>query len=107
MNNNELLPVGSLVKIRFSKEKYMIMGYYVNDQEKKENYEYVAVTYPLGLLTLNDVAGFDGNMIKQVIHKGYETEESKSFLKELKEEVEELKAKEKNINYQNIEHLGE
>ena len=87
----ELLPVGSIVKIRFSKLKYMIIGYYTSDVNTKEKYDYVAVDYPIGLITMNDVAGFPMKNVKEVIHKGLETEDSKKFLTDLKREVDKAK----------------
>ena len=104
---DELLPVGSIVKIRFSKNKYMIMGYYVNDLEKQEKYDYVAVEYPIGLLSLNDVAGFSADYVKQVLHKGFETEESKEFLTKLKEEISKAEENKTVVQAQNIQRLGE
>lgn len=104
---DELLPVGSIVKIRFSKKKYMIMGYYVSNPENKEIYDYVAVEYPIGLLSINDVAGFPADYVKHVIHKGYENEEGKEFLTKLKEEIAKSEKNKTVVQAQNIQRLGE
>jgi len=104
---DELLPVGSIVRIRFSKLKYMIVGYYVNDIETKERYDYVAVNYPIGLLSVDDVAGFSADYVKKVLHRGLETENSKKFLTDLKREVEKAKANKTVVQADNIQKLYE
>ncbi len=86
--NKDLLPIGSIVKIRFSKMEFMIFGYYIKDKESEEVYDYVAITYPWGLLNLNDMAVFDRDLVKKVIHMGYVNEEEIKFKKELKEDKE-------------------
>ena len=102
---DELLPVGSIVNIRFSKDKYMILGYYVNDRDTKERYDYIAVEYPIGLTSLNDVAGFSASRVKKVLHKGLETDNSKKFLINLKKEVDKAKLNKTVVQTQNITEL--
>ena len=103
----ELLPVGSIVRIRFSKLKYMIVGYYVNDLESKEKYDYVAVNYPIVLITVNDVAGFSAKNVKEVLHRGLETENSKKFLTNLKLEVDKAKNNNTAVQSENVQNLNE
>ena len=102
-----LLPVGSIVKIRFSKKKYMILGYYVGTMDKKDRYDYVAVEYPIGLTSLNDVAGFSEDYVKHVLHRGLETENSKKFLASLKAEVAKANKNNSAVKEQTINKLGE
>ena len=104
---DELLPVGSIVRIRFSKLKYMIVGYYVNDIETKERYDYVAVNYPIGLLSVDDVAGFSADYVKKVLHRGLETENSKKFLTDLKREVEKAKVNNTVVQKESINKVEE
>lgn len=47
---NNLLPIGSVIKIRESYDKYIIIGRI----KQQENYEYVCVTYPYGYLDIKD-----------------------------------------------------
>lgn len=83
MNNKELLPVGSIVNIRLSKEKYMIMGFYTKDANTNEIYDYSAVVYPYGLVNLNDVTMFNKDLIKKVVYRGLDSEEDKLFKEKL------------------------
>ena len=103
----ELLPVGSIVKIRFSKNKYMILGYYVSDLETKEKYEYVAVEYPIGLININDVSGFPAKYVKKVLYRGLETENSKEFLINLKKEAEKSKVNNTVVKKESINKIEE
>ena len=103
----ELLPVGSIVRIRFSKLKYMIVGYYANDHESKEKYDYVAVNYPIGLITINDVVGFSEKNVKEVLHRGLETENSKKFLINLKLEVDKAKNNNTAVQSEIVQNLNE
>ena len=77
--NKGLLPVGTLVKLRMSKEKYCIIGFGVNDKNTGRIYDYAAVTYPIGLQSLDDTVAFDEGMIKRVIHIGYVTPEDMEY----------------------------
>lgn len=86
--NKDLLPIGTIVKVRFSKMDFMIFGYYIKDNAKDDVYDYVALTYPWGLLNLNDMAVFDRDLVKKVVHMGYVNKEEINFKKELKEEKE-------------------
>ena len=85
MNKRDIinyLPVGSVVKIRFSKVDLMIIGFYTKDEEGKL-YDYCAVEYPIGLYNMNNLIMFNNDVVKKVIHKGYETEEDKKFKSDL------------------------
>ena len=105
--NNELLPVGSIVKIRFAKGKYCIMGFYPKDQKTGKKYQYVAVEYPLGLYDLDDVVAFDGERIRNVVKMGYETEEDKNYRKQVEEEMKAIEggAQNENVGTPNIKPI--
>ena len=81
----DLLPVGSVVSIRFNSKKFMIMGYGPIDKENNKIYDYCAVIYPIGLLSLNDVTLISRDFIKKVHHIGYITDEYKSFMPHVEE----------------------
>lgn len=90
MDNNELLPVGSIVNIRFSKGKYMIIGFYTKDANTNEIYDYSAVVYPYGLINLNDVTMFNKDLIKKVVYRGFDSEEDKLFKDKLNDLVKKM-----------------
>ena len=84
---NDLLPVGSIVKIRFDQAKYCIIGFYTKDPVTGKVYDYTAVKYPFGIEDIDNLVGFESKRIKEVVQRGYETEEDKSFRQEIYEEV--------------------
>lgn len=84
--NKDLLPVGTIVKVRFSKVEYMIFGFYIKDPNAEKPFDYCALPYPWGLLNLNDMVAFDRDVIKKVVHMGYVSEEEKQYKQELEEE---------------------
>jgi len=86
------LPVGSIVSIRFSKEKYMIIGFCTIDGKTKKVYDYSAVRYPVGFESLDNVCMFNRMVVKKVYHLGYINDEHCDYIKKI-EEV--LKNKEK------------
>ena len=67
----DLLPIGTVCKIRGNKNEYMIIGYFQNVPEEKKTYIYKAVQYPYGLLSLEKCFCFDINDVEKVISKGY------------------------------------
>ena len=97
--NKDLLPVGTIVKVRFSKFEYMIFGFYIKEPGDDKPFDYCALPYPWGLLNLNDMVGFDRDVIKKVVHMGYVNDEERQFKKELEEE------KKKGKNHSNIEMM--
>lgn len=81
----DFLPVGSIVSIRFSKEKYMIMGFCTIDAKTKKVYDYSAVRYPVGFESLDNVCMFNRLVVKKVHHLGYINYEHSSYIKKIEE----------------------
>lgn len=84
--NKDLLPVGSIVKIRFSKVQFMIIGFYMLD-ENGIKHDYAAVEYPVGMHSFDNIAFFDRKLVKKVINMGYICDREISFKQRLKENV--------------------
>ena len=84
---NNLLPVGSIVKVRFDKGKYCITGFYPIDKKSGKVYDYAAVEYPIGLVNFENTVAFDSGRVKEVVKMGYQTEEDKEFRQEIYNEV--------------------
>jgi len=82
----ELLPVGSVVIVRGSTRKLMIMGILQQDPQTEDGvYDYLGVTYPVGFLGANadNVALFNSDDVTDVIFKGYHDEERERMLADL------------------------
>ena len=78
-----LLPLGSIVTIKNSMAKMMILGYYLIDKKDNKCYQYAGVIYPSGIPETNNFVLFNNKDIKEVIFKGYSTPESEAVLSEL------------------------
>ena len=81
----ELLPIGSVVKLKEAEKCLMIFGIRQTDTKAKREYDYVAVMYPEGNLGENLRFMFDHDDIDEVVFKGYENDEFKAFLDKLHE----------------------
>ncbi len=84
----EYLPVGSVVLLNKGTKPVVIIGYKVSSQDKKivkdnleletdKVFDYCALLYPEGILSSEMMLMFNQEDIKEVLFKGYETEESK------------------------------
>lgn len=84
MNKVDFLPLGSVVKIRGSLRKTMIIarGLMTIIGEKALFFDYGGVIYPEGLVG-DQLLYFNHEDIEEVIFKGYEDEENKQVLKNL------------------------
>ena len=80
--NNNLLPLGSIVKINGLDDKIMIIG--VNQITKnKEKYNYRGCVHPYGYINSNNLLLFNNSDIIEIVFKGYFDEESKDFYEDL------------------------
>ncbi|GAK41721.1 hypothetical protein TCA2_4213 [Paenibacillus sp. TCA20] len=85
----DLLPIGSVVRIKEWKQKLMIYGRLQNDTESQGTWDYVACYYPHGNLTEDSNVFFNHEDIKDVIFKGFEDHEEVAFRKILAEAIKE------------------
>lgn len=87
------LPIGTVVMLKGGSKRVMIAGFYVEDEEDSQVYDYSGCTYPEGFLAMDQVCLFNHNQIEKIYHMGLEDdEEEKEFKKELKQIVEEEKS---------------
>lgn len=98
MNENKMpekyLPIGSVVLLKGGKKRIMITGYASVDIQKKDMiYDYSACLFPMGILNTNQTILFNHDNIEKVFAIGYQDEEQKEFVKNLKENLTEEKAK--------------
>ncbi|MDQ0213965.1 hypothetical protein J2S13_000360 [Oikeobacillus pervagus] len=80
----ELLPIGTVVKLKKVEKPVMIYGRHQMQTSSRHIYDYIAVPYPEGNITDDFNMFFNRNMIEEVLHLGYETAEEK----EMREKVE-------------------
>lgn len=73
---NVILPIGSVVKIRNTKEPIMIFGYLQKSSGQADKIvDYVAVPYPIGNVNIFTQYGFQMTDITEVLFEGYRDEE--------------------------------
>lgn len=86
----DYLPIGSVVLLKNGEKPLMIMGYKVKSIDKKaikddqlietdKEYDYCGVLYPEGVISSYINCMFDHNDIKEVLFKGYDTDEFKKL----------------------------
>lgn len=82
---NEILPVGSVVSIRFNHGlKIMITGYGPKDESTKKIYDYIGVIYPYGFDNYDSTIIFDKDVIKKIYFIGYSNDDSKKVCEDIK-----------------------
>ena len=76
------LPVGTVVMLKDAKKEVMIIGYLVSEEGKQE-YDYMGVAYPEGMVSRTHNVAFNHDQIEKIVYKGYETEKYKELNKKL------------------------
>lgn len=78
----ELLPIGSVVLLKDSVDKLMIMGYLqaLEDGSESRMYDYCGVLYPSGYESADQVFLFDHEQIDKIYDIGYVNDDQKSFM---------------------------
>ena len=80
MNQSEIIPIGSLVKIKGKEyREYVVIGFGINTT--KEMFDYTIVEYPIGITNKESIFFINDDQIEKVIFRGYETEEGDNFNK--------------------------
>ena len=95
LNVESFLPLGSVVSLKKSPDKeLMIIGFCVGKEteDKKEYYDYMACLWPIGVVDTNKNYVFNHEEIGEVVFKGLENENESAFKKQLAEIVKGLLA---------------
>lgn len=85
MKNNirELLPIGSVVRLKEGKKKVMIFGIKQTDKGTNTEYDYIGVVYPEGNLGEELQFFFEHDSIDEVVFRGFEDKERETFIDKL------------------------
>lgn len=90
-----LLPIGSVVLLKESTKKLMIVGVcQLGSQSKKKIWDYTGVIYPEGFLSPDKMFLFNNEQIAQVYAIGYQDLEQLEFKKKVDTTIIELRSKE-------------
>lgn len=79
-NVKELLPIGSVVRLKEGKKKVMIFGIKQTDQGPNVEHDYIGVTYPEGNMGAELQFFFEHDSIEGVVFRGFEDEEREEFI---------------------------
>jgi len=78
----DLLPIGSVVKLKEADKRLVIIGamQQVNEGEEIKGYDYVGVPYPEGFLNSDSMILFQHEDIENISYLGFADIERQSFL---------------------------
>lgn len=82
-NNNEFLPIGSVVILKDKNKEVMIIGYLSNVSNNKETYDYCGCIWPIGYTNPNMITLFNRCDIEQIENLGFSNNIQKQFSKVL------------------------
>lgn len=82
-NIKELLPIGSVVRLKDGKKRVMIFGIKQTDKGTNIEHDYIGVVYPEGNLGENLQFFFEHANIEEVVFKGFEDIERENFINRL------------------------
>ena len=77
------LPIGSVVTLKNSYERLIIIGVNQKSKENGEKYDYAACLYPYGYLDGNELFLFNNEKIKKVHFKGFFDDEMKDYYEDI------------------------
>ena len=76
----ELLPIGSVVRLKNGKKKVMVTGFCISTSENKDKmYDYCGCIYPEGVITSDKNLVFDHDQIAELFFLGYVNVEEQHF----------------------------
>lgn len=79
----QLLPIGSVIKLRGAEKYLMIFGLRQTDVKSDREFDYIGVMYPEGNISEELRFMFDHEDIVEIAFRGLETAEHKAFLEKL------------------------
>ena len=88
----QLLPIGTVVKLKNMKKWVMIYGRNQIQQKSQNTYDYIAVPYPEGNITEDFNVFFNRTMIDEILHIGFETPQEQAMREKVEQEIQKAKA---------------
>lgn len=84
-NAKDLMPIGSVVCLKETEKKLMIIGIKQLNEEKGTVKDYIGVMYPEGYLNKEVFFTFDQEDVEETIFEGYRSREQETFLEQVSE----------------------
>lgn len=79
-NVKDLLPIGSVVRLKEGKKRVMVFGVKQTSKGSDEEHDYIGVIYPEGNMGEELQFFFDHDSIEEVVFRGYEDQERNNFI---------------------------
>lgn len=79
----KFLPIGSVVLLKESKKRIMIVGVKQKQEESNKVWDYCACLYPEGILSPDKLFLFDAEQIERLYFIGFQDGEGLSFLNKI------------------------
>ena len=83
MKIKDILPLGSVVSLKDSTQKLLIIGVCQQSLENNKKYDYCGCLHPYGYLNSNDIFLFNKEKIDKIYFKGYIDEQTIDFYEDL------------------------
>jgi len=81
MEENEIIPLGSIVELKTIKDYVMLIG--IDQVTDGQKYDYCGCVHPFGFLGLDKLLLFNADQIEKVIFKGYYDDEAKEHYEDV------------------------
>ena len=81
MEENEMIPLGSIVKLKKIADYIMIIG--IDQIADGTKYDYSGCIHPYGFLGLQKLIFFNNDQIEKIVFKGYFDDDSKEFYEDV------------------------
>ena len=94
MLERELLPIGTVVLLKESTKRAMIVGLCQKGVSTNKLYDYAGVVFPEGFISGNKMLLFNNDQIERIFVIGYQDEEQISFMVRANETMAKLRADE-------------
>jgi len=88
--DKDLLAIGSIINTTQSEKLLMIIGYGYKNDETKDIYDYITVTFPIGLIN-KEVVLVNKMDIKDILFIGYQTPQSIKEREKINQILEDIK----------------
>lgn len=86
--NSELLPLGTVVKVKNVEKKAFIVGFLGKDSAAPEKtYDYICYTYPEGFMNRDFTIMLNREDVESVCYNGYVTSESQELGEKINEYI--------------------
>ena len=81
----DLLPVGSVIRLKKGKKCLVVIGIKQTDISTGETHDYLTLPYPEGYISKDAMFYVEHDKIDEVIFKGYSNEERDQFLENVED----------------------